>query len=86
MDTLKQVQELRNEIERIKGSQWISVEDQLPIKQGYFLVHTPESFPKNIPFQVAEFYDDNNIFYNEYDEPLEDATHWQPLPVAPGEK
>jgi len=59
---------------------WRSVEDGLPDKQGNFFVCTPRSFPKNIPFQVAEFYDDNNTFYNEYDSPLEDVTHWLPIP------
>jgi len=59
---------------------WRSVEDGLPEKQGDFFVRTPNSFPKNIPYQVAEFYDDNNTFYNEYDSPLEDVTHWLPIP------
>jgi len=77
-----EVNELVTELKNIVMDQltWRSVEDGLPDKQGNFFVCTPRSFPKNIPFQVAEFYDDNNTFYNEYDSPLEDVTHWLPIP------
>lgn len=63
---------------------WRPVSEGLPEKQGDFFVRTPRSFPKNIPYQVAEFYDDNNTFYEEHtDSPLDDVTHWLPIPPAP---
>lgn len=67
-------------------SQWIKInsEKDLPEKQCHCLVIAPKSFPKNCIMVVAEFYDDNNIFYSESsDYPMEDVTHWKPLPEAP---
>ena len=63
---------------------WISVKDRLPEKQGYYLVWCPQSFPKNWPGVVAEFYEDNGLFYDEaFEDPIEDATHWQKLSEPP---
>ena len=63
---------------------WRPVSGGLPERQGGFFVRTPHSFPKNIPYQVAEFYDDNKTFYEEHtDSPLNDVTHWLPIPPAP---
>ncbi len=65
---------------------WISVEERLPTKFTSYLVWAPKSFPKNSYCVVAEFYDDNNTFYSESsDEPMEDVTHWMPLPEPPKE-
>lgn len=59
---------------------WISVKDRLPEKQGHYLVIAPLSFPKNCLAVVAEFYEDNGIFYSEDgDYPMKDVTHWQPI-------
>ena len=62
------------------AQRWISVEDELPEEQGYYLVIAPHSFPKNCNVVVAEFYEDNKTFYSESsDSPIEDATHWRPI-------
>ena len=62
------------------AQRWISVEDELPEEQGYYLVIAPHSFPKNCNVVVAEFYEDNKTFYSESsDSPITDATHWRPI-------
>lgn len=62
------------------AQKWISVEDELPEEQGYYLVVAPHSFPKNCNVVVAEFYEDNKTFYSESsDSPIEDATHWRQI-------
>ena len=62
------------------AQRWISVEDELPEEQGYYLVVAPHSFPKNCNVVVAEFYEDNKTFYSESsDSPIKDATHWRPI-------
>ena len=63
--------------------EWISVKKELPKNQGHYLVATPRSFPKNYRGQICEFYEDNQTFYTEYDEPIEDATHWVKLEEPP---
>jgi hypothetical protein len=56
-----------------------------PEKCGSYLVFAPESFPKNSRWMVAEFYDDNNMFYSEagMENALPDVTHWCELPAEP---
>ena len=62
------------------AQRWISVEEELPEEQGYYLVIAPHSFPKNCNVVVAEFYEDNKTFYSESsDSPITDATHWRPI-------
>jgi hypothetical protein len=64
--------------------EWISVNDRLPENQGHFLVIAPKSFPKNCVVVVAEFYDDNNMFYSESgDFPMTDVTFWSEIPKLP---
>lgn len=59
---------------------WHKVEDKLPEEQGHYFVRVKNSFPKNCNVVVAEFYDDNNIFYSESsDEPIKDAIEWKPI-------
>jgi len=70
-------------IEQLKGEQWISVLDRLPLMEGHYLVHTPKSFPKNCKYQIGELYSDDNSWYNESDDYLDDVTHWCELPKAP---
>ncbi len=67
-----------------KAGNMNDIKDRFPEDGSYCLVYTPISFPKNIPFQVAEFYGDNNTFYSDSsDDPLEDVTHWILLPKDP---
>ena len=66
-------------------NEWISVDDRLPEIEGHYLVHTPRSFPKNCKLQIGELYSDDNSWYNEADDYLDDVTHWQPLPEPPKE-
>ena len=62
------------------AQRWISVEDELPEEQGYYLDIAPRTFPKNCNVVVAEFHEDNMTFYSEiYDYPIVDATHWRPI-------
>ena len=63
--------------------EWINVKDRLPQEQRHCLVATPRSFPKNYRGQICEFYTDNQTFYSEYDEPIEDAIYWIALPSPP---
>lgn len=67
--------ELEKEIERLKGDQWISVDDRLPEDGKYVLC----IYKKNLPF-IAMYYDgDFKTFHEEITHP----THWQPLPSKP---
>ena len=67
-----------------RWKEWINIKEKLPEKQGCYLVNAPLSFPKNSTYLVAEFYEDNKIFYSaSSDAPLEDVTHWMPIPEAP---
>jgi len=62
------------------AQRWIPIEEELPIKQGCYLVKCKNSFPKNCDVVVAEFYEDNHVFYSESsDYPIKDATHWRPI-------
>jgi|1_EtaG_2_1085319.scaffolds.fasta_scaffold00269_31 hypothetical protein len=71
----------------MKVENWISIkENGLPKEGRFFLVYCPQSFPKNYRGVVAEFYVDGNfkMFYDEaFENPIEDATHYIPLPEAP---
>ena len=80
-----EVRRLQRENAKLKAQlAWRPVSEVFPEKQGYFFVLTPHRFPKNSPYQIAEFYDDNKIFYEEHtDSPLDDVTHWLPIPPAP---
>ena len=62
------------------AQRWISVEEEMPEKQGHYLVLAPKSFPKNCRVVVAEFYEDNKMFYSESsDYAIHDVTHWRPI-------
>jgi len=62
------------------AQRWIPVEEDLPTKQGCYLVKCKNSFPKNCDVVVAEFYEDNHVFYSESgDYPIKDATHWRAI-------
>lgn len=59
---------------------WIKTSERLPEKQGHYLVHVKNSFPKNCRCVVSEFYEDNKVFYSESSEnPLYDVTHWMEI-------
>ena len=62
------------------AQRWILVEKELPTEEGFYLVKCKTSFPKNCEVVVAEFYEDNKMFYSESsDYPIKDATHWRPI-------
>jgi hypothetical protein len=62
------------------AQKWISVDEAKPIKQGCYFVKCKTSFPKNCDVVVAEYYEDNQMFYSESsDSPIYDATHWRPI-------
>lgn len=71
---------------KLKEMKWINVKEELPKKDGHFLVFTPRSFPKNCRSVVAEYYMDGKegIWYSEaFEEPIQDVTHWAILPDDP---
>lgn len=62
------------------AQRWIPVSEELPTKQDHYFVKAPKSFPKNCIVVVAEFYEDNKMFYSESSDcPLPDVTHWRPI-------
>jgi hypothetical protein len=59
-------------------NQWIPFDLVKPTEQGHYLVSVKNSYPKNCNVVVAEFYEDNNMFYSESSEaPIYDVTHWK---------
>lgn len=79
------VESQQQEIERLKGDRWISVEDRLP--EGKCLVWLKEkTLDRNI--HSAVFSDDGINYvgsYFEWDMKHNPITHWQPLPTEPKE-
>ena len=64
----------------LAAQRWIPVEEEKPKEQGHYLVIAPKSFPKNCKVVVAEFYEDNQMFYSESSDcPIPDVTHWRPI-------
>ena len=53
-----------------------------PKKDGSYLVLAPQSFPKNSRWMVAQFYTDNQTFYDEGhgEHALPDVVAWTELP------
>lgn len=60
-------------------SEWVSVKDNLPEKDGTYLVAT-----RNHAVLVTHFYKCNHSFSSTRINRL--VTHWQPLPSPPGEE
>lgn len=82
----QQTKELREEIERLKESKWISVEDRLPEKHTSCIVFSMKTKTNNSFVTESDF--DGKYFYHPYhgQEILgvyEHITHWQPLPNNP---
>lgn len=71
--------------ERIrKISQWISIKERSPEKDGHYLVHCPQSFPKNYRGVIAEYDSNAKAFYSESgDHHVKDVTHWTYIPNEP---
>ena len=64
--------------------EWISIEENPPLDGMFAVVYAPRSFPKNYRGVIGRFYDDVMLFYDEAtDRPIEDGTHYIPLPDAP---
>ena len=62
------------------AQRWIPISEEKPEKQGHYFVKVLNSFPKNCDVMVAEFYDDNHVFYCEHsDSSIHDVTHWRPI-------
>lgn len=60
------------------AQKFIPISEELPCKQGHYLVIAPQSFPKNCKVVVAEFDFDAKTFYSESsDYAIKDATHWR---------
>ena len=75
LDHRKTAKNLYNEGYR-KQSEWISVEERLPDREGTYLVYT---------YKGAIKFGDFRCYYASGDEPQFDyyVTHWMPLPEAP---
>ena len=62
------------------AQRWISVEDELPKEQGYYLVIEKPTFPHNCNVVVAEFDENDKTFYYErVGLQIEYVTHWRPI-------
>jgi hypothetical protein len=68
---------LQAEIERLKASKWISVDERLPEYSSDVLFFSAE-----IGSVEAGFFD-GAYFGDAVGEPVMDVTHWQPLPDPP---
>lgn len=61
-------------------NRWIDFKEEKPIKQGCYLVKCFSSYPKNCDVLLAEFYEDNKMFYSECSGcPLKHVTYWRPI-------
>ena len=56
-------------------SNWISVEDKIPMKKDLYLVYS--QWPNSKPFRCVSDYTKDNGFAVNY------VTHWMSLPEAP---
>ena len=66
-------------IKAAKYSQrWVNAEEELPKKNGYYLVIVEHSFPKNCRVVIAEFSTEEEKFYSEIDEhQIDDVMSWR---------
>lgn len=85
--TCSQGEKLQAEIERLKGSQWISVKDRLPICAGgpVLVVMGTDVLEAYYSAACNAFTEIRNCQCC-LGEKLCDVTHWQPLPEAPKEQ
>ncbi|OOF81814.1 DUF551 domain-containing protein [Rodentibacter caecimuris] len=58
------------------NNRWISVNDELPTEQGYYLGYC--SYWRN-PYEILEYDED----LGDFTECSMEITHWQPLPAPP---
>lgn len=64
-----------------KENVWIPVSEGIPKEQGHYFVKTVNSFPNNCDVVVAEFYDDDTVFYSVISDcPISDVIAWMPIP------
>ena len=61
------------------AQRWISVEDELPQEQGYYLVLKIPLFRGNCNVVVAEFGKNNTFYYQRTNSTIENVTHWRPI-------
>jgi len=62
------------------ANRWIDFQEEKPTEQGFYLVKCKNSFLKNSEVVVAEFYEDNKIFYyGGTDCPITDVAYWRPI-------
>jgi hypothetical protein len=61
------------------ANRWIDFQEEKPSEQGFYLVKCKNSLP-NCNVVVAEFYEDNKIFYYVgTDCPIHDVAYWRPI-------
>lgn len=74
----EKIDDLTSQIEEMRKD-WISVEDSLPEKKGYYLVCVEKSFSSTSGhIEIGECYSDlGKLKFRDY------VTHWQPLPQPP---
>lgn len=75
----------QQEIERLKGDRWISVEDRLPESRTEILVY--DNHKKIMSFAVCDICFELVLWETLHDNQINNfvVTHWQPLPKAPKE-
>jgi len=77
--------ELREEIERLKESKWISVEERLPTERVEFVLLFNADAPKynQCVYQGTWFLQNDKFKSDTTHNLLGTVTHWQPLPNNP---
>ena len=63
---------------KVKKEDWISVEDMLPEKSGYYLVAT-SGYYKSDRAHIEKYSKEDCLHWWG----LRDVTHWMPLPALP---
>ena len=63
---------------------WISVESELPKKEGLYLIYAPSADPESPLLMTAWYYPDNKSHIWGLVKCWANAvTHWMPLPLPP---
>ena len=85
-DQAEQIDNLKAEVERLRGDGWISVKERLPEKNAGVTIYTPHGGVDTRALGMCDD-DPNGLWYcyKGADEPLRfnEVTHWRPLPEPP---
>lgn len=74
---------LQKRIDELEAGKWISVDDRLPEDKQNVLICEKDSL--GIYYYSVGYQEDSDWYLEYNSEPLDCATHWQPLPLPPKE-